>query len=234
MASASFDWKQVSGIGLYTVPLASRLLSEKPVKVRAWLEGYPSSEAEPIIVRQLPQIGGRTVFGFLDLVEARFVKHFVDLGLSPQSIRKVAKKLRAKHHEDHPFATNRRFRTDGKKVFLEVAETEEELRILDILNDSFVMGPVIEQSLFEAILYAEDLAYRWRPFRRAPKILLDPKIAFGRPVLEGKWVPTRTLYKSYIAEGALAAVADEFEIPEEDIEQAIAFERSLLEGTMLH
>jgi uncharacterized protein (DUF433 family) len=234
MIGADFYWKGVSGIGLYTVPLVSRLLREKPRIVRSWLEGYPNSEAEPIIHRQMPVIGGRTVFGFLDLVEARFVKHFIALGLSPQSIRKVAKKLREKHREDHPFATNRRFRTDGKRVFLEVAETEEELRILDIITDNFVMKPVIEQSLFDAILYSEDLAYRWRPFKQAPKILLDPKIAFGRPVVEGKWVPTRILYKTFLAEGEISAVSDEFEIGQADVEQAIAFERSLIEGTILH
>ncbi len=234
MASASFDWKQVSGVGLYTVSLAARLLNEKQRTVKSWIEGYPNSGAEPIIIRQIPQIGGRTVFGFLDLVEARFISHFVGLGLSPQSIRKVADRLRDRHHEDHPFATNKRFLTDGRNIFLEVAETPEELRILDIITDNFVMRPVIEQSLFDSILYAEDLAYRWRPFKRAPQIVLDPKISFGRPVIEGKWVPTNTLYRSFLVEKSILMVADEFDLDEESVERAVEFERSLGEGTVFH
>src|SRR5262245_11004307 len=111
MASAErFNWKEASGIGLYTVPMVARLLNEKQRVVRSWVEGYPNSDAPPIIHRQLPPIDGKTVYGFLDLIEARFIKHFGDLGLSPQSIRKVATKLRDKHKEEHPFATKNRFR----------------------------------------------------------------------------------------------------------------------------
>lgn len=230
MATAKvFDWKSVSGIGLYTIPMVARLLGEKPRIVRSWLEGYPNSDATPIIARQLPPIGGRAVYGFLDLVEARFIKHFCDLGLSPQSIRKVAIKLRAKHHEDHPFATNNRFRTDGRKIFLEVVETDEERRILDIITDNFVMARVIDQSLFDNILYADDLAYRWRPFKDVP-IVLDPKIAFGRPVVEGAWTPTNVIYSSFKIEGGVAAaVADEFNLDEDAVRHAVEFERSLIE-----
>jgi uncharacterized protein (DUF433 family) len=227
-----FDWKSVSGIGLYTVPMVAHLLKERPRIVRSWIDGYSNSDADPIIVRQLPRFGTRTVFGFLDLVEARFIKHFSDLGLSPQSIRKVSQKLRCKYREDHPFAAKNRFRTDGKKIFLEVAETDEERRILDIMSDIFVMGPVIEQSLFETILYADDLAYRWRPLRELPKIILDPKISFGRPVVEGAWIPTHTLYRSFVREGSAAAAADEFGVSEEDVLQSVEFERSLSESTI--
>jgi uncharacterized protein (DUF433 family) len=224
-----FDWKSVSGIGLYTIPMVARLLGEKPRVVRSWLEGYPNSDATPIIVRQLPPIGGKAVYGFLDLVEARFIKHFCDLGLSPQSIRKVAVKLRAKHHEDHPFATNKRFRTDGRKIFLEVVETDEERRVIDIMTDNFVMAPVIDQSLFDNILYADDLAYRWRPFNGVP-IVLDPKIAFGRPVIDGFWTPTHTIYNAFRVEGGTAPVADEFNIDEDVVRHAVEFERSLVEA----
>ena len=227
----NFDWKSVSGIGLYTVPMVARLLNEKQRVVQSWLVGYPNSDAAPIIRRQLPEIGGRTVFGFLDLIEARFIKHFVDLGLSPQSIRKVATRLRERHNEDHPFATNKRFRTDGRKIFLEVAETEEERRLLDIMTENFVMAQVVEQSLFDSILYADDLAYRWRPFRDAP-IILDPKIAFGRPVVEGAWATTHAIYNSFKVEASAAAVADEFNLSEDAVHYAIEFERSLHEATM--
>jgi hypothetical protein len=152
------------------------------------------------------------VLGFLDLIEARFVRHFDRLGLSPQSIRKVAGKLRERYHVDHPFATNKRFRTDGRKIFMEIVETDEERRILNLMNDNFEMGPVIEASLFENVLYADDLSYPWRPVRELPRIVLDPRYAFGRPVIEGAWVPTETLYRAFDAEKSLTLVAEDFEI----------------------
>lgn len=230
MTAERFDWKQTSGIGLYPVYMAAKLINEKPRLLRSWIDGYPNSDADPIIRRQLPQIGGKTVFGFLDLIEARFIKHFMDLGLSPQAIRKVAAKLRERHNEDHPFATQKRFRTDGRKIFMEVVETDEERKILDIMTDNFVMPRMIEQSLFDAILYADDLAYRWRPFHTSPLIILDPKIAFGHPVIDKKWASTRAIYKSFVAEPDEAETADEFGVSAEAVRQAVAFERSLAES----
>src|SRR5262245_49396481 len=229
-AHARIDWDKIGQVGLYTVPMAAKLLGENGTKIRSWIDGYPNSDAIPIIRRQLPPINGRTVLGFLDLIEARFIGHFDRFGLSPQSIRKVAEKLRERHKADHPFATNKRFRTDGKKIFMEIVETDEEKRVLNLMNDNFEMGPVIEASLFTSILYADDLAYRWRPVSELPLIVLDPKYAFGRPVLEGIWVPTDTLHDAYEVEGNTLRVAEDFEISEEAVNQAIAFEKRLRAG----
>lgn len=230
--ATNFDWKATSGIGLYPVPLVARLLKEKPRVVQSWLDGYANSNASPIIQRQLPQFGGHTVFGFLDLIEARFIKHFVDSGLSPQSIRKVANKLRDKYRENHPFATKSRFRTDGRRIFMEVVETKEERIVVDLMTDNFVMAPMIERSLFETILYADDLAYRWHPVDELPRIVLDPKIALGKPVVEGKWTTTRAVYNSFIVDGQYADTADEFNLDEESVRQAVEFERMLGEVTL--
>lgn len=208
----SIDWKNVAEIGLYTIPMAARILREDGNRLRAWINGAQHSGAPPIIQRQLPRINGQTVLGFLDLIEARFIKHFRDLGLSLQAIRRFAAKLRERHHTDHPFAMNKAFRTDGKVIFMEIAEDENDIRILNLLNDNFEMGAVIEKSLFESILYADDLAYRWRPSERQPLVVLDPRFAFGRPIIEGIWIPTDTLAAAAEAEDDLAAVAEDFEI----------------------
>jgi uncharacterized protein (DUF433 family) len=229
-APTRIDWDKIGLIGLYTVPMAAKILGESGVKIRSWIDGYVNSDATPIIRRQLPPINGRTVLGFLDLIEARFVRHFDRLGLSPQSIRKVADKLRERHRTDHPFATNKRFRTDGKKIFMEIAETEEERKILNLMNDNFEMGPVIEASLFDSILYADDLAYRWHPVRELPLVVLDPQYAFGRPVIEGAWVPTDTLFAAFDAEESVGLVAEDFEIDQEAVNQAIAFEERMRTG----
>jgi len=230
-APVRIDWDKIGQVGLYTVPMAAKLLGESGLKIRSWIDGYSNSDAAPIIRRQLPPIGGRTVLGFLDLIEARFVKHFDRLGLSPQSIRRVAEKLRERHHTDHPFATNKRFRTDGKAIMMEIVETEEEKRVLNLMNDNFEMGPVIEASLFDAILYADDLAVRWHPVRELPRVVLDPKYAFGRPVIEGLWVPTDSLYGAFEADKNVRLVAEDFDIDQEAVNQAVAFEERLRAGT---
>jgi hypothetical protein len=63
--------REFSGGGLYTVPMAARLLATKQDKIRSWVEGYGHSKAERILIRQLPRVGGRTVLGFLDFNRER-------------------------------------------------------------------------------------------------------------------------------------------------------------------
>jgi uncharacterized protein (DUF433 family)/DNA-binding transcriptional MerR regulator len=226
-AHVNLDWRKAGDVGLYTVPMAARILREEGTRIRRWINGASDSDAPPIIHRQLPLIGGKTVLGFLDLIEARFIKHFKDLGLSSQTIRKIAERLRERHNTDHPFATNKAFRTDGKTILMEIADDNEK-KILNLLNDNFEMGPVVEQSLFHSILYADDLAYRWHPSPvDHPHVVLDPNYAFGRPVLEGIWIPTDTLASAYNADGSSSPVAEDFDIDEPYVLEAVAYEESL-------
>lgn len=170
--------------------------------------------------------------GFLDLVEARFVRHFTTW-FSPQTIRQVALKLRDRHRVDHPFAMNKRFRTDGKAIFMESAETDDELHVLNLMNDNFEMKPVIHQSLFDSIFYVDDLARNWTPNPLTKRVIIDPVACFGHPAIKDFWIPTRKLYDAYLVEGSIGAVAEEYAIDESAVVQAVNFEQGL-DGQPLH
>jgi hypothetical protein len=101
------------------------------------LRGYGNSDASPILLRQLPRVGGKTVLGFLDLIESAFIRHFREAGFNPQTIRKVAWKLRERHGVDHPFAMDKRFRANGKHIFEEVVTDVGEKRLVNLMNDNF-------------------------------------------------------------------------------------------------
>lgn len=137
------DWQEALRRGIYTIPEAARLVGTSNLKLRSWIEGNRGTQATPIIKREMPRVGGNAVLGFLDLIEARFIRHFTTW-FSPQTIRKVANKLRERHDVDHPFAMNKRFRTDGRAIFMEAAESDDELRVLNLMNDNFEMEPVIQ------------------------------------------------------------------------------------------
>jgi len=227
------DWAQIAEAGLYTVPMVARILAAKPVKVRSWVEGYGHSNASPILVRQLPRVGGKTVLGFLDLIESAFIRHFVDeVGFSPQTVRKVALKLRERHGVDHPFAMDKRFRANGKHIFEEVATDEGEKRLVNLMNDNFEIVPAIEPSLFDQVFYVEDIARSWRPLRNHPNVIMDPKISFGRPVVRNIWIPTETLFAAYQAEGGFEEAAEEFGVTPEAISDAVSFEQDIRTRTL--
>jgi uncharacterized protein (DUF433 family) len=87
---------------------------------------------------------------------------------------------------------------------------------------------LFEESLFDNILYADDLAERWNPNSRTPRVVVDPKIAFGHPVVADAGVPTRCLFEAYLAEGSIDVVADLYKIDLEGVRQAVEFERRLV------
>jgi uncharacterized protein (DUF433 family) len=227
------DWREFSGGGLYTVPMAARLLATKQDKIRSWVEGYGHSKAEPILIRQRPRVGGRTVLGFLDLIESAFIRHFTAIGYSPQTIRKVARKLRDRHGVDHPFAMDKRFRADGKAIFEEVVADEGERRLVNLMNDNFEIVPVIEPTLFDQVFYVDDVAGEWTPLYQFPRVIMNPKISFGRPVVKDIWIPTETLFRAYLNEGGEEAAAEEFGVAPEDVLAAAGFEQEL-ENRVIH
>jgi uncharacterized protein (DUF433 family) len=230
---ADINWQEFSDGGLYTLPMAARLLAAKPEKVRSWVEGYGHSRAEPILIRQIPRVGGHTVLGFLDLIESAFIRHFMSIGYSPQTIRKVALKLRDRHGVDHPFAMEKRFKADGKAIFEEVVTDEGERRLVNVMTDNFVIVPVVEPSLFDQIFYVEDIAKQWTPLYQFPRVIINPRISFGRPVVKDIWIPTDTLFRAYLNEGGEQAAADEFGVTPEDILAAAGFEQEL-EKRVIH
>jgi len=195
-------------------------------RVASWFRTRKGSALAPAIETPFPPVAGQILMPFLALVEARFVAHFRRHGLSLQTIRKAAQKLRVDQGISHPFATQRRFRTDGKRVLMEEAADDGERRLLDIMTDEFGFPEVIEPSLFDTVVYVDDLAARMK-FDGFPNIIVDPRLAFGRPVVEVGHVPTETLAAAFLAEGDVNAVADWYKTDAASVTQALAFEQRL-------
>src|SRR5688572_17413532 len=76
------------GVGYYTAPEAGRLLHIPARNINRWLGGYRFSskghdvDMLPLWQPQLPRAEKHLELGFRDLIELRFVKAFLDAGLS--------------------------------------------------------------------------------------------------------------------------------------------------------
>jgi uncharacterized protein (DUF433 family) len=58
-----------------------------------------------------------------------------------------------------------------------------------------------------------------------PKVVaIDPYVSFGRPVLVGTGIPTAVIAERYKAGESIQALADDYECPPCDIEEAIRCE----------
>lgn len=155
---------------------------------------------------------------------AAFVQHGVDLRVIRATIEA------ATHYfgQDYPL-TNRQFRTDGKRIFLQAIEaaTGDE-KIVDVVHRQFVFSDIISPSLYAGIEYDDESAVRWFPLGRRRTIVLDPALQFGAPVIASAGIPTDTIHAAFLAEGRdRDMVARVFDITPRLVSEAVAFEQGL-------
>lgn len=218
------------GTGLYTVADAARLAEVTPDRVRGWVQGYHQGKGKPrraaIIARHLPDLEGKVALSFRELIEVRFIRHFLRAGVSWRAIRRAADEAKREL-----FGEDERrllFSTDGVTVFADALATEGDRKARDLVANQYVLLQILERSIkHEFDLEADNLIAAWHPRRETPLVLLDPRRSFGRPIV-APGVPTLTLANALAAErGDVARVAAIFEIPEESVREAAAFEMTL-------
>lgn len=214
------------GIGVYTVPEAARLSGVSQARVHSWLRGYSRAHGDrsiPKVGGQWPSMDGKHVLGFLDLMEVRFIKHFLDGGVKWKTIRIAAQKAREQLHHDHPFAT--RFISDRLSIFEETLEETGDRRLRDLVDNQFAMFQILEPLLIEGIEFDNHgTAKLWRPSKDQQDVVLDPNRSFGHPIIDSAGVPTAALFDAFSAERDIDRVAAWYEIDRDFVQQAIDFE----------
>ncbi len=103
-----------------------------------------------------------------------------------------------------------------------------ETELLDLIKNQYAFRKIIEPSLYSGIEFGNDQnAVRWYPTPRSEAIALDPKIAFGKPIVTAGAVRTSVLYDAYTAEGDKGFVAKLYDVEISAVDAAILFEESL-------
>ena len=219
------------GTGFYTVPEAARLLKIPPLNLRRWLGGYThgkgakAAKMPPLWQPELPAHDGRIELGFRDLVELLIVRRFLEAGLSLITIRNCLEYARECVDDERPFST-RRFKTDGRTIFLESLQRGGEAELLDLKGRQYVIKDIIDRT-FKDFDLCDDIVARWRPYNGKPSIVVDPQRAFGQPIAAGYGVPTIALAEATEAEGTIDRVSFLYEVPPEIVRDAVNYENSL-------
>lgn len=216
------------GIGLYTSAEAARLLRVPTPRVRRWMRGYHYAvddqrrRIEPLWTPQIPPLDGSVELGFRDLTELRFVVRFLEAGLSLQMVRTAQRLARIMICEERPFSTCR-FATDGRRIFLEMADGTEDPKLIDLANRQFAFRTLIEPS-FKDLDFEAGVAARWWPMPGRKSIVIDPQRSFGQPIAAEYGVPTATLAAAVGAEGSVKAAARAYEVAPSVVRDALDFE----------
>lgn len=208
---------------------AAHYLNVPPSTLRSWCVGQSyRHKGEARRFQPVIKLDGAPSEGlsFLNLVEAHVLtairrKKRVRL----QNIREAISYLSESLNLERPLL-DARFYTNGLDLFV-----EEMGRLINVSRRGQVeMRACIEAYLDRIERDDSGLPIRLFPFTRLDlehdpaSVEINPLIAFGRPVLKGKAVPTAVLADRFKAGDTLKELAEDFEVSPGDIEEAIRCE----------
>ncbi|MBI4421680.1 MAG: DUF433 domain-containing protein [Gemmatimonadetes bacterium] len=233
----SFD---LLGVGIYSRADAARLLRMTPQRLSRWVKGYTywirshkdarRIRRPPVVRTDLPVVGGMLALSFLELMEIRVVRALVEKGVPLQRVRVAARRITDQFGIPHPFAHQRVF-TDHEQIFVAVTRDELQPDLLQVTGRraslQLVAGPVL-LSYVQEIDFDEStaLAERWWPLGRSVPVVLDPRIAFGAPVIEGTGIRTAAV-RHFARREPVRSLARAYEIHQRKVRAALRFENFL-------
>lgn len=215
----------------YTLAEAARYLKLPAATLRTWVAGRPYPKAEgvgrfqPLIH---PPARQPAILSFWNLIEAHVLRSLrTDHGVSIKAVRQALayaeKSLQIKR-----LLLRKELRTNAGKVFLDRYGELIELSA----SGQLAMRQLLEEHLKRVEWDEWQFPIRLYPFlsveaHAAEKaIAIDPKIAFGRPVMIRAGVSTAAIAERIDANESVEELAADYGLSVSEIEQAVLFERA--------
>jgi uncharacterized protein (DUF433 family) len=162
----------------------------------------------------------------MQVVEVAFVADFRRLGVRLDRLRQAHEYLRKTFRVEYPFA-QLGVKTDGVSVLAEYLAREGgwTLRRRMVTDRGGHLGwPDAIQQRFDQFDYEHELAVRWHPRGRENPIVVDPRIAFGAPIIEQAGIATWVIRERYEAGEEIPEIEEDFGVTHEQVVAALAFE----------
>ena len=218
-------------VAAYTLSEAARYVRLPAATLRAWALGrqYPTSVGGgcfPPLIRPASQ--QPPLLSFSNLIEAHVLRSLrTEHGVSVKALRSaLAYAEKALHIER--LLLRPELRADAGKVFLERYGELIELSA----SGQLAMRRLLEEHLKRVEWDASKFPARLYPFVSpiAPSeerlIAIDPRIAFGRPVLLRRGVSTSAIADRIDAGETVEDIATDYDLGPAEIEQAALYERA--------
>lgn len=216
----------ILGRGIYSISEAARLARVTPQQLRAWFYGWPNrAQAINHSDYDVPGMPCRAL-SFLDLIDALVIAELRKERVPLQYLRRVRDALSRELGAGHPFCYQNLY-TQGRHVFIEIADRHNDVHLKELVQNQYAFEDILRPFL-KTVEYAKETltATKWRPFTG---VAVDPKLQFGKPIVEAVTVPTSILAAAYAANGKDSArVAEWYGIQAEHVDVAVRFEESWL------
>jgi len=215
----------------YAPAEAARYLKLPVATLRSWVAGrpYPTAEGlgrfQPLIhpARKQPP-----TLSFWNLIEAHVLRSLrTDHGVSIRAVRQ-ALSYAEQSLKVQRLLLRKELRTDAGKVFL-----DRYGELIDLsASGQLAMRQLLEEHLKRIEWDEWQFPVRLYPFlsvestSAAKPIAIDPKIAFGRPVVIRVGVSTAAIADRIDAKETVEDLAADYGVSTTEIEQAVLFERA--------
>ena len=220
---------------VYQMNEAARLLRLPDKTLRRWIDGDRRFEKviDPLI---RPESTGSTDVTWGEFVEAGLLREFRHRKLPIERLRPLMRGLRQRLGEPYPLAIARPLFTDGREMLWEeqIATGTPESMLLVVRGGAedgyqLVLGDIARQYIERVEFEPPEtgVAAKWYP-AETRRIVLDPRVSFGLPTING--VRTETLAELSSAGELPKRIVElyaDFDITVADIRHATEFERTL-------
>ncbi len=176
------------------------------------------------LITCLPSHGREATVPFIGFAEAYVLSAFRRARVPMQRIRPAVEVLSRAIGIEHALASKRLY-TDGAEVLYDYAASEhdEELSGLTVVRTGQRQFAEIVRDYLKLITYGDDgwaAALRLPTYTRA-EVIVDPRRGFGMPLLVHGGARVEDLVDRFIAGEALIDIAEDFGVPEEEVEDVV-------------
>jgi uncharacterized protein (DUF433 family) len=225
------EQREATQVAAYTLAEAAHYLRLPTATLRSWVLGrqYPTAEGNaqfPPLIR--PASRQPPLLSFWNLIEAHVLRSLrTEHGVSVKALRNALAYAEKSLGIDR-LLLRPELRTNAGNVFLDRYGELIELTA----SGQLAMRKLFAEHLERIEWNSSRFPIRLYPFLSAVAptgerpIVIDPCIAFGRPVVERKAISTSAIVGRVDAGESIEEVAADYELRPAEIEQAIIYERA--------
>lgn len=171
------------------------------------------------------------LFSLVNLVEAHMVSMFRDdHGVPLQRVRKALSRLSTKWPSDqHPLLT-KRFMTDGRDIL-----TDIDGQLVSLVERGQLSFAAVVETYSQRVEWKGRLPQRFFPWtvntltlselaNQRKSVVTDPRVQFGRPVIDGTRVTTRAIKDLWDVGTDAEVIAEEFGVTQIQVQDAVRLE----------
>jgi uncharacterized protein (DUF433 family) len=180
--------------------------------------------AKHSLITCFPPHGRQATVPFIGFAEAFVLSSFRRAGVPLQRIRPAVEVLEKEIGVDHALASKRLY-TDGAEVLFDYAEKhgEREVRDLVVVRTQQRQFSGVVEGYLKRIQYGGD---GWADSVQLPtygnaKVVVDPKVAFGLPLVVHGGARVEDLVDRFQAGDSVADIAADFSVPPDEVEDVI-------------